>query len=142
MMSSRQEHIERIRQKANVAEGLGPFWRGILLSALDCIDAERKLSDSYGLGLMMIREGCAEPAKFAGEILGKNDPNGERATVALPEECAFCGQPTTRTWNFGGKGGWDVCEACANLGECDNCHKQNVARRVAGPILACEECQS
>jgi hypothetical protein len=68
-----KEHVQRIREKLETAEGLGPFWKSILHSALNCIDAERKLSDSYGLALMMIREGCADPQKFAGEILGKHD---------------------------------------------------------------------
>lgn len=59
-------------------------------------------------------------------------------------DCDFCGKPVfkSETWNFGGKGGWDVCEDCALIGECDCCGKKNVARRAAGPVLACDECQS
>lgn len=41
-LASSPEHIERIRRKAMNAEGLGPFWRSILLAALNTIDAERK----------------------------------------------------------------------------------------------------
>lgn len=71
-LSNDASHIERIRQKATTADGMGPFWRGIMLSALNCIDAERKRGDSYGLALMMIREGCDDPRGFAGQVLGKD----------------------------------------------------------------------
>lgn len=40
----RKEHVQRIRGKAVSAEGLGPFWRGVMLAALDAIDAERAVA--------------------------------------------------------------------------------------------------
>jgi hypothetical protein len=73
-LSRDKNHIERIRQKTQNAEGLGPFWRGILLAALNSIDAERRLADTYGVALMMIREGCADPRGLAAEALGKHSP--------------------------------------------------------------------
>lgn len=66
-----KDHIQRIREKAETAEGLGPFWRGILLDALASIDAERTNNDRYRLALMMIREGCADPSDFAARTLTK-----------------------------------------------------------------------
>jgi hypothetical protein len=38
-------------------------------SIADVIEAQKRVIDRYGLSLMMIREGCADPAKFAGETL-------------------------------------------------------------------------
>lgn len=38
-------------------------------SIADVIEAQKRKIDRYGLALMMIREGCADPAKFAGETL-------------------------------------------------------------------------
>lgn len=32
---------------------------------------QKKRADKFGLALMMIREGCADPAGFAAEILAK-----------------------------------------------------------------------
>ena len=38
-------------------------------SIADIIEEQRQQIDKYGLTLMMIREGCTEPAKLAGEAL-------------------------------------------------------------------------
>jgi hypothetical protein len=41
ILNSSKEHIERVRQKATTSEALGPFWKGMLLAALNTIDAQR-----------------------------------------------------------------------------------------------------
>lgn len=38
-------------------------------SIADVIEAQKRQLDRYGLALMMIREGCNDPRKFAGETL-------------------------------------------------------------------------
>lgn len=38
-------------------------------SIADVIEAQKRQIDRYGLALMMIREGCDDPGKFAGETL-------------------------------------------------------------------------
>lgn len=82
------EHVERIRQKVKTAEGLGPFWRDILLGALNSLDAERTMADKYGLALMMIREGCAEPQQFAAKTLAGSEARPAPAgTQKVLKEC-------------------------------------------------------
>ena len=46
------------------------------------IERLKKLSDRYGVALMMIRAGCSDPARFAGNILDDRQP----VNVELDEE--------------------------------------------------------
>lgn len=46
------------------------------------IERLKKLSDRYGVALMMIRAGCSDPARFAGNILDDRQP----INVELDEE--------------------------------------------------------
>lgn len=68
-----REHVERVRDKAKVADGLGDFWRTLMVSACNQLLASKKQTDAYGLALMMIREGCADPQAVAGDSLAKYD---------------------------------------------------------------------
>lgn len=49
------------------------YYRAIVLSEHEAGRRQRKITDKYGLALMMIREGCAEPAKLAAETLAASD---------------------------------------------------------------------
>lgn len=53
-----------------------------LSEAREEIERLRKLSDRYGVALMMIRAGCSDPARFAGNILDDRQP----INVELDEE--------------------------------------------------------
>lgn len=53
-----------------------------LSEARDENERLRKLSDRYGVALMMIRAGCSDPARFAGNILDDREP----VNVELDEE--------------------------------------------------------
>ncbi|MCO5092094.1 hypothetical protein [Bosea sp. (in: a-proteobacteria)] len=46
------------------------------------IERLKKLSDRYGVALMMIRAGCSDPDRFAGNILDDREP----VNVELDEE--------------------------------------------------------
>ena len=54
-MCSDKEHIERVRQKGKVADGLGPFWRGMLLAALTAIDDLREANATTVDALKFVR---------------------------------------------------------------------------------------
>ena len=53
-----------------------------LSEAREEIERLKKLSDRYGVALMMIRAGCSDPARFAGNILDDRQP----VNVELDEE--------------------------------------------------------
>lgn len=53
-----------------------------LSEAREEIERLKKLSDRYGVALMMIRAGCSDPARFAGNILDDRQP----INVELDEE--------------------------------------------------------
>ena len=71
-MKNRAEAAER-REKAAEARAA---------SAEAERDAKSKLADRYGVALMMIRAGCSDPARFAGNILDDREP----VNVELDEE--------------------------------------------------------
>jgi len=51
------------------------YVRADLLTAAEArIKMLEKRSDHYGVALMMIRAGCSDPARFAGNILGDKEP--------------------------------------------------------------------
>lgn len=61
-------------------------------SIADVIEAQKGKTDRYALALMMIREGCEDPAGFAGEmLLGWKCPAS--ATADPPQDCDWpvCG---------------------------------------------------
>lgn len=99
------EHVERLRRKAQEADGLGPFWKGMMLAALDAVEAERNLAGKFGVALMMIREGAAEPREFAARMLSDLPLPATDATLAERTRCASIarqwikGAPTTTTEN-------------------------------------------
>ena len=53
-----------------------------LSEAREEIERLKKLSDRYGVALMMIRAGCSDPVRFAGNILDDRQP----VNVELDEE--------------------------------------------------------
>lgn len=48
-------------------------------SLADIIEEQREQIDKYGVALMMIREGCADPADFARETLALSSTNKSAA---------------------------------------------------------------
>ena len=76
--------------KPHDTRGMIPFVRASALSsqslslseAREEIERLKKLSDRYGVALMMIRAGCSDPARFAGNILDDRQP----VNVELDEE--------------------------------------------------------
>ena len=80
-----KEHIDRIRQKVKTANGLGPFWREMMLAALAAIDDLREMPPSPR----------QQESKMGDPMLGKcerceSDAIGfNEDGVALCEDCIF-----------------------------------------------------
>ena len=70
-----------LNELVSKAERLGESERN-LSEAREEIERLKKLSDRYGVALMMIRAGCSDPARFAGNILDDRQP----VNVELDEE--------------------------------------------------------
>jgi hypothetical protein len=63
------EQVKRMRDALDAAEALAA-----LKASEEARDATTKLADRYGVALMMIRAGCSNPQRFAGNILDDVKP--------------------------------------------------------------------
>lgn len=93
-MTDHSDLIAELRACATARTGENPYQ--MLSQAADALSSQslslseareeierlRKLSDRYGVALMMIRAGCSDPARFAGNILDDRQP----INVELDEE--------------------------------------------------------
>lgn len=73
-------HVESVIVLRTRFTGESPYvgWKGLglaLTEALDERDALKRVKERYGLALMMIREGCAQPEKVAREALAWEPPD-------------------------------------------------------------------
>lgn len=73
-VSALQDAAAQARVNLDVADETIVSLREDLTAAEGRIKALEKRADHYGVALMMIRAGCSDPARFAGNILDDKQP--------------------------------------------------------------------